>query len=333
MKISFYTVNSNLRTDNGYGYAGHNIRNSLTNIGHSMTFNDETAPIQLDFCQPNLYKFYKNQYRIGYTPWESSSLPEEWIPGLDSIDELWTTSEKCAEWYNDAGVKKPIHIYKHGIEPLWTPKLRKRDGVLKFLHIGEPAPRKGGQMALEAFQAAFGGNTDVHLTIKGQHHTTVRAYASHIHRGGPRSILGLPSDVYRNVTIITDNLSTDELVELYHNHDVLVYPSWGEGFGLIPLQALATGMPTICTEEWAPYKKYLGPLALQSKEQESPWQVMHPGKMYKPDINHLIDLYRYISGRYNALAESFYQSSFDVHKEYNWDTLTENAFRHLGDIK
>jgi len=59
-------------------------------------------------------------------------------------------------------------------------------------------------------------------------------------------------------------MSVENLVNLYHTHHCLVYPTWGEGFGFIPLQGLASGMPTITTYPWANYEKYIGPLKLKS---------------------------------------------------------------------
>lgn len=329
MKVSFYTVKGDIRKDNGFGYAGYNIRKSLTNLGHDVSMDDDGADFQLNFCHPVYYPGSDSQYQIGYSPWESSTLPEGWLKGFNSVNEVWTTSQKCKEWFEDAGVKQQIKVYEHGVEDIWTAKHRKPKDKVKFLHLGEPAPRKGGQMAFDAFSMAFGARDDVHLTIKAHTHSTIRAYASTFHRGGPRSILGLPHEVYKNVTLIDDKLSTDELVELYHSHDVLVYPSWGEGFGLIPLQALATGMPTICTGAWAPYERFLGDLSLNSTENESRWPDFHPGKMFKPDIHHLAELYRHSFNNYTALSKKFFDNAESVHSEYNWDTLTKKAFSHL----
>ena len=329
MKVSFYTVESNLKTNNGYGYAGSLIRDSLTELGHTVKFNDRTADVQLNFCQPTLYSKFNNQYTIGYTPWESSSLPKGWKRALNSVNEVWTTSTKCREWFESEGIKRDIYVYEHGIEPIWSLKKRNPQKKLRFLHVGEPAPRKGGQMALDAFIRAFGIREDVSLTIKAHRHSTVRVFASHVNRGGPRSILGLPHEVYKNVTVINDSLSTDELVALYHSHDVLVYPSWGEGFGLIPLQALATGMPTMCTGAWAPYSEFLNELDIPSRIHSSPWPDMHPGMMYEPDFNELVDMYRDVYSRFSYFSELFFEQADDVHDRFNWKNLTEQAFRHL----
>ena len=137
-------------------------------------------------------------------------------------------------------------------------KKREKKNVIKLLHIGEPAERKGGQETVNAFIKLFGNNPNYSLTLKVYKESSVRVYDDE------RRVLGLPHEMYNNIIIDNRVLDNKDLVSLYHDHDILVYPSYGEGFGFIPLQALATGMPTICTYEWAHYLKYLGPLKLKS---------------------------------------------------------------------
>lgn len=327
--VSFYTVESNISTKHGYGYAGDRIRDSLTHLGHEVKFHDASADFQINFCQPNLYSKTKAKYNIGYTPWESTEIPPDWRKGFEQVDEVWTTSPWCKEQYLNLGVKQDVKVFEHGVDSIWSPKKRRPDGVIKFLHVGEPAPRKAGQMAMEAFVAAFKYRDDVSLTIKSSGPSAIRVYSSSRRPTKPRNILGLPHEVYKNVRVIEDKLSLEDLVSLYHEHDVLVYPSWGEGFGLIPLQALATGMPTICTGSWAPYSRFLGSLFLESRTHSSPWPDIHPGNMYEPSFEHLVELYRKSLAEFEGLTEEFYNQAETVHQEYNWHRLTKNAFEHL----
>jgi glycosyltransferase involved in cell wall biosynthesis len=324
MKISFFTPTINLKNSNGYGYAGLNIVESLKTLGHDVPYADPKSPVQLNFAQPEHYKMHRGQYQIGYTPWESTVVPERWKEMINATDEMWTTSDWCAQIFEDNGYKN-IKVYPHGIQDIWTPKKREDDGVIKFLHVGEPAPRKAGQMVVDAFGHLFGNNPNYSLTIKAYHNNTTRIYNNII----DRNIVGLPQNVYSNIKVITEELTDSQLVRLYHDHDVLVYPSYGEGFGFIPLQALATGMPTICTYDWAHYKKYLGPLALKSELVDSPWPFPHEGKVFEPNYKHLLELMRDVSHNFKAYSGYYFAQSTKIHEEYNWLQLTNNSFKHI----
>jgi glycosyltransferase involved in cell wall biosynthesis len=324
MQISFFTPTINLRNSNGYGYAGLNIVNSLKSLGHDVPYSHPKAPVQLNFAQPEHFKMHRNQYQIGYTPWESTKIPDRWRIMLEACDEVWTTSEWCANIFEENGFKN-TKIYAHGIEDIWTPKRRTDDGVIKFLHIGEPAPRKAGQMVVDVFTQLFGNDPRYSLTIKAYHNNTTRIYNNYL----DKEILGLPHNMFNNINLITDEISDEQLVKLYHDHDVLVYPSYGEGFGFIPLQALATGMPTICTYEWSDYKRFLGPLALKSEYIDSPWPFPHEGKVLEPNRKHLVELMKDVSQNFNAYSGYYYAQANKVHEEYNWLRLTSNSFDHI----
>jgi len=321
MQISFSTPTINMKNNNGYGYAGLNIVQALTELGHTVPFQNSKAPVQLNFSQPDHFKMHRNQYQISYTPWESTVIPSTWKSNLEVVDEIWTTSDWCANVFELNGYSD-VKVFPHGISSVWEPKKRIDDGVIKFLHIGEPAPRKAGQMVLDAFISLFADNPKYSLTIKAYGVNTTRVYNNYI----DKNIIGLPQNIYQNIKIITDNLNEEELVKLYHDHDVLVYPSYGEGFGFIPLQALATGMPTICTSSWAHYKKYLGPLKLKSQLIDSPWQFPHEGKVFEPNRQHLVELMREVSLNFNAYSGYYYSQATKIHEEYNWNQLTANAF-------
>jgi hypothetical protein len=115
-------------------------------------------------------------------------------------------------------------------------------------------------------------------------------------------------------------------LKLYNDHDVLVYPSYGEGFGFIPLQALASGMPTICTSAWAHYEKFLGPLKLKSELIDSPWPFPHEGKVFEPNYLHLLETMRDVAHNFKAYSGYYFAQSTKIHEEYNWLQLTNKAF-------
>ena len=324
MNISYSTPIVNIRGETGYGYAGRSVVNSLNSLGHFVPFQDPKSPVQLNFSQPDLFKLHRGQYQIGYTPWESTVVPKRWHDMMNHCDELWTTSDWCANVFEDNGFKN-VKVFPHGIDSMWTSKKRERKETLKFLHIGEPAPRKGGQMVVDAFSYLFGNKPEYSLTIKCFNQNTTRVYNNYI----DKNIIGVPNELYSNIHINDKVLKDQELVRLYHEHDVLVYPSYGEGFGFIPLQALATGMPTISTYDWAQYRDYIGPLKLNSEVIDSPWDYMHEGKVFEPKYQHLLELMRDIDLNFKAYSAYYYTQSTKIHEEYNWLRLTNNAFDHI----
>jgi len=290
MHISFFTSESGYNATVGYGQAGKGIISSLQSLGHFVTLTNPKADIHLNFVQPIHYKYIRSDiHTIGYTPWESTE----------------------------------VRVYEHGLHDIWkVPRVREVKNKFRFLHIGEPAERKGGSLTVKAFIELFGDNPDVELTIKAHEAHTIRH----------KDIFGNFIDIsqrYPNIKIVNREMEDEELLQLMSMHHCLVYPSWGEGFGFIPLQAMATAMPVICTESWAPYKDFIT-LKLDSTLGDSPWPIMHPGKMFEPKIDHLKELMLEAINSYSKYSAIALKNTTKIYEKYNWIDLTKKSFSHLA---
>jgi glycosyltransferase involved in cell wall biosynthesis len=117
---------------------------------------------------------------------------------------------------------------------------------------------------------------------------------------------------------------------LYYTHDAYVYPSYGEGFGLTPFQALATGMPTITLPGWAPYRRFIDPkLEISHKLVRSNWPKIHPGQVMRPNFDEVIDRMRYVADNYDDARDFACSNAFDLHAAYDWDIITAQVFSDL----
>lgn len=312
MKISHSTHIKNIRSDNGYGYATTNMIASLTRLGYHVEKNDASADVQIAFDQPHNWNFIDGIYKIGYHPWESTKLKPGWVDIMNKCDEIWTPSPLIADWYRADGVKPPVFVYEHGVEPIWSPVDRKVTDKFKFLHVGLEAARKGGSETMRAFRTAFPNRDDVELTMKV------------IQDGWNIDYIG-------RARILNERLSLPALVDLFHDHHAFVYPSYGEGFGLTPLQAMATGMPVITVPAWAPYRQFLDDnLTVGSLLVKTQWsRSHHPGKMFKPRFDDIVDRMRWAVENYDEAKCTAMQKTKAIAVHYDWDRLTLEAFESL----
>ena len=316
----------------GYAYTYQEIAKHLRQYEHNgkkihIDINSPKSKVQLYYGSPDGY-FYDHQYKIQMTQWESTLVPPHWVDHAKRYDEWWTANPFGAEAFINAGVpSEKIHIYEHGVDgSMWTPKKRGIRDTIRFLHIDSGSPRKRAPLAIEAFKKAFGDNPDYEITLKHSH--------------GPAS----PHDWFDenilanqgewdgiNVRHIRENMTIEHLISLFHYHDILIYPSEGEGFGLIPLQALATGMPVISTSDWCSYDKYFTNNIIESHRGVSDVVENYTrfGEVVIPHIDSMIHLMKTAVENFESQANQFYSQIPEVIKDYDWQYRTNMAIDSL----
>ena len=310
----------------GYGEASYNIIKSFKKLGMEVEIEAKTADIEISFADPGNYIFHDpSSYKIGYSAWESSEMSQVFKNNVMQCDELWGTSTWITDIYKHLFPNKKTFVYKHGVSETWIPQLRKEPNKpFTFLHIGEPFARKDAQMAVDAFVELFKDDPNYRLVLKCSKMNTTRV--KH-----PRGYDLSPAAMYENIVEISGMLSEEQMVSLYQQCDVFLYPSWGEGFGFNPLQALSMGMPVICVDEWAEYKDYIT-WPIDSHWELSPWQDKHPGYMVKPNKQtlkkHMLDS---VENYTKVLAQTF-KNAFTIHQEYDWIEVTKPAVARIREI-
>jgi glycosyltransferase involved in cell wall biosynthesis len=319
----------------GFGTAAMYSYESLRDAGLDVTCREEKdsrkfdADIEICFNQPHLYEFFsKDGYKIGYTPWESTEIFGNWYWPMSSCDEIWTTSNWCNRVFKKIFPDKKIFTYHHGIDPSFSPKKRKydKDKPFTFLFIGEPYDRKDGQLVVDTFAKLFGNDPNYRLIIKANNFSKIKVYDKDM------PFMPFPPHmVYDNIFLVVEKYSHEELIQLYEEADVFVYPTWGEGFAFNPLQAMAMGIPTIATTEWSDYKKYIT-VPISSRVARSPWPDIHPGFMYKPDAEDLENAMKNAKSFHKIWAKNAFENSFKIHEEYNWEKVTKPAIQRLEEI-
>lgn len=314
----------------GYSISGKAIFDSIKKAGVNINYTNLNAPISISYSNPELHIMFSKPYNVLYSCHETTGLSNEWTSYLNKGDEIWASSTWVAESFKKT-VSKPVYIMPLGISDDWKPKKRDVTEKYIFLHNGEPSIRKGGQATVEAFIEEFGNNENVILIIKTyESGNTIR-----IDDGNGNFVS--PERVYSNILIVENNLTQKEYLSLLYKVNCLVYPSWGEGFGLIPLEALATGIPVISTWEWAEYKdeiKYKIESDLvdsQDNITDSELKRIYFGEKYLPKIESI--RYNMKKAYENHLddIESAYSRAFKIHNDWNWRNIVETY--HIPRLK
>lgn len=125
--------------------------------------------------------------------------------------------------------EEKIRVVNYGSPEVEIPIPRvQRDGAkIQLLYVGQFSQRKGLQYLFEAFERL--DSAKYHLRIIS------------------RPKVSAPVSVPMGVTIDYD-VSYPELVRAYDEADIFVFPSILEGWGLVITEAMARGLPVICTE-------------------------------------------------------------------------------------
>ena len=126
-----------------------------------------------------------------------------------------------------------VHVVPHGVSGRFlgvAAQLPTRGGGALF--CGSWDHMKGIHYLVAAFNSLAASGRPVPLTVLGPGHA-------------PQHVLGAFSEAARPHVRVLSRVPEEQVIEEYRRHDVLVFPSTYEGFGLVVLEAMSQGLPVI----------------------------------------------------------------------------------------
>lgn len=327
-KISWFSLNN---TDisgerwfsQGYQNAAVHSINALQDKGYGVFYNRKEIPYHINFCPPPYYQLH-NEFNIGYTPWESTLVPDSWKYNMIQSSEIWATSNFVKEIYVKNQVHPNVQVIPHGISPEFSIYERELNDKFNFIHIGGDNKRKNAQMVVDAFLDLYDGDLNFQLILKYNNFCYADVYLN-------GQIV--PAHNHPQIIGIPENFTIDQLVRLYHKCHCLVYPTSGEGFGMIPFEAIATGMPTICTNltGCADFAQMSIPLPAEWGDADFHNHLygFNTGDWAIPSYDSLIDLMTHVVNEYDEFRKYTMHSARIIHSEMTWEKTADKMIERL----
>lgn len=224
-------------TPDGYGMSRDHIKYHLGKLGIVLSEENHDQKIGLLYNYPYSVLSMRNDVRLIYTMFESDKIPEDWPDYLNAADEVIVPSRWCQEVFAAAGVKStvvPLGYNEEAFVYIDRGDVKQNGDCFTFIHYDSFNLRKGFMEVFNAFTQEFTKDEPVRLILK-----TVRS------SGG----IPIMKSNYPQIEVVRGVMTESELVKLLGRCDCFVYPSRGEGFGITPLEAMATGLPAIVPNE------------------------------------------------------------------------------------
>jgi glycosyltransferase involved in cell wall biosynthesis len=273
-------------------------------------------------------------------------LSEENRGGLNSAAEVPDTVSVVApsRWaalaFERFGLSpERIHVVPHGIDPaVMYPDEEDRAAVRKalgvqhhvvFIAVGAMTWNKGLDILLTAFARVAETEPEVRLVLKG----VDGLYPS---RDFVREVLdGLPARARETVVgrLVYEGrtISTHGMAHLLRGADCYVSPYRAEGFNLPVLEAMACGVPVLCTaggptDEFtdAAFAQRIRsvPIRRRLTEKES-------GDALEPDGDHLVELMRNAARNRDRGHEAGACAARHAVEKFTWDAVTDRLLAVL----
>lgn len=293
------------------------------NLGY-FTKHEYINEILINHSLPNAFS-KSLKYSIGMTYWETNRLPDDWIHNCNQMDEIWTTSKAMKDVFVNSGITKPVYNFELGVDPkIYFPKEQSINGTFKFLSMGSPSTRKNSQMAVDAFLKVFGRDERYELIYKSNGPQDARIFI-----GGDMYPLEHP-----RIKVINHEVTNEELGGIFDSANCLLYPTSGEGWGLIPFQAIAKGIPTICTNALAAteFANMSVPLDFKWGTKNMSGIYENAGEWAEPNFDDLCDKMLYVVQSYKTICNKTYKSAEYINQNMTWEKVSQKYISRCWEI-
>lgn len=298
----------------------------------------EVAAVEVRHQWPPEWNPPANGRWVLVQPWEFESLPCSWVDAVTTaVDEVWCYTTFVRDCYVSSGVDQdrvaviPLGVDLETFKPSGMTTPLRTSKKFKFLFVGGLISRKGIDVLLAAYRAAFSSGDDVCLVIKA--HGGAGAYAKDNFDEMARLVAADPG--WPEVEIVDDGLAPDKLAGLYRACDLLVHPYRAEGFGLPVAEAMSCGLPVAVTSGGACDDFVDASVGFRLPARRSPLSIPDVGPAtstyywLEPDARALRDLLRWCFANPSLLSARSAAARDRAEALFSWDATADMVVSRL----
>lgn len=189
---------------------------------------------------PGEFNKLPTPYKIGWTMYESTDplqVHPEWRHECNSVDRLFVPSQYSKEIFSSFLRKElPIDVVPLYVNPLYhVAQRREPKSTFTFITFATMTGRKAPVETARLFEKVFPRRKYPHVRLIFK--TRLKML------GNTRKTDELFED--DRITAISGDWLADKMLRFMLDADCMLFLTYGEGFGLPPREAIATGLPTI----------------------------------------------------------------------------------------
>ncbi len=254
-----------------------------------------------------------------FTMFEAEMLPEHWVEDINEhFDFVIVPSKWCKEIFEKGGVEKPVFIVPLGINPAMFPYLERPERkIFTILWQGfHDIDRKGYLLVDRVFDEL---NLPSTRLIKKITPFSLRTPVQWEFRTDRWSIC--------------KRMNQAELLMLLREADLSVNPTSGEGFGLIPLEHMATGLPVLVSENTGclDYRNAAYNIGIKCDIGKS-WFGEGFGDTLIPNYEDLKAKINWAYEEREQIREMGRQASEWVHREWTYEKATDKLLEVINEF-
>ena len=277
---------------------------------------------------------------------EHRCVPDEYFRGARSLAAAMRDTDlqivTCSNWSREGFVQSgappgrvalvPLGVDPRAMRPL-PPEERaalraqlKLDGFV-FLNVGAMTRNKGLPVLFRAFAELLRRRPEARLVLKGV--DDVFASLSFLGQWSETLAPGDWERILPRLSCYGQTFSHRDVAKLYQAADAFVTPYHAEGFSLTTLEAMACGLPVVCTAG-GPTDDFTRPeFALRIRSELRPHERVRHGWELLPDWEHLLEHMGWLMDNPGFAARARTAAPAFVAEGYTWRHTAERLLALL----